>query len=76
MQINVQQNMKTLWTFFEKNCVDLIILLFTLRSINKQSEDHVSGKDAGLAIVVLQLAMEHIFSCKCMAPCSVIPATG
>jgi len=50
--------MKTLWTFFEKNCVDLIILLFTLRSINKQSEDHVSGKDAGLAIVVLQLAME------------------
>jgi len=49
---------------FLKNCVDVIIVLFCdkLRFMHKQSEDHLSRKDAGLAIVVLQLVMEHTFS--------------
>jgi len=49
---------------FLKNCVDVIIILFCdkLRFTHKQSEDHLSIKDAGLAIVVLQLVMEHTFS--------------
>jgi len=49
---------------FLKNCVDVIIILFCdkLRFTHKQSEDHLSRKDAGLAIVVLQLVMEHTFS--------------
>ena len=50
--------------FLKKECVDVIIILYwdTLRFTHKQSEDHLSRKDAGLAIVVLQLVMEHTFS--------------
>ena len=49
--------------FLKKECVDVIIILYwdTLRFTHKQSEDHLSRKDAGLAIVVFLLVMEHTF---------------
>ena len=64
MQTSTTEYEKHYVNHFLKNCVDVIIILFCdkLRFTHKQSEDHLSRKDAELAIVVLQLVMEHTFS--------------